>query len=71
MTQAKPQKAKRISRDRLIYWLGVVGVYSAGTLGLPALIGYRISAVHAVLTGVSLLAGWCLARWLIRRFLGV
>ncbi len=70
MTRASSQKAKRTSRDRLIYWLGVVVVYYAGTFLLP-LIGYRISAVHAVLTGVSLLAGWCLARWLIRRFLGV
>jgi len=61
-------KAKRSKKDRLIFWLVVVGVYFAGTLGLFPLIGVSMSAVHVVLTGVCLLAGSSLVYWIDRRF---
>ena len=63
-----PYNAKRSQKDRLILWLVVVTIYFAGTLGLFPLIGFSMSAVHALLTGVCTLAGTSFAYWIDRRF---
>lgn len=66
-----PQKAKRSLKDRVIFWFGVVTIYFVGTLGLFPLVGIPISLVHAVFTGLCLLAGSSLAHWAARRFFGL
>jgi hypothetical protein len=62
------QKAKRSPKDRGIFWLIVVTIYFAGTLGLGRLVGVYFSPVHVVLTGLTMLAGWSSADWVIHRF---
>ena len=66
-----PQKAKRSPKHRVIFWLIVVTIYFAGTLGLFPLIGIPMSLVRAVLTGLCLLAGSSLAHWIDLRFFGL
>jgi hypothetical protein len=71
MRPASSRNTRKTRRDRLIFWLTLVPLYFAVTLGLFPLIGVHISAVHAVLSGVFVLAGWGLASWVSRHFMGV
>jgi hypothetical protein len=64
------QKAKSSAKDRGILWLIVVTIYFAGTLGLGRLIGAYFSPVHVVLTGLTMVAGWSSASWVIHRLIG-
>lgn len=64
------QKAKRSAKDRGIFWLIVVTIYFAGILGLGRLVGVYFSPVHVVLTGLTMLAGWSSADWVIHRLIG-
>jgi hypothetical protein len=68
MRHARPQNRKVTRRDRVIFWLTVAVIYFAGAFGIFPLIGVHMSTVHKLLSGVSMLAGWCLARWLGHRF---
>lgn len=71
MNRLNQRAAKRSSKDRVIFWSGVVTIYFVGTLGFFPLIGIPMSLVHAVLTGLCLLAGSSLAHWVARRFFGL
>jgi hypothetical protein len=63
-------KARRFAKDREIFWLIVVTIYFAGTLSLGRLIGVYFSPVQVVVTGLTMLAGWSSADWVMHRLIG-